>query len=286
MADFGQMLRSLRLANEWRQQDLVDRLQGQIARSTLANVETSRERPSPRLWALLRDFVPEWSGDLAPHYETARRRAEEEAQERRERAVSATIQEPERYELGGPFTVELLQFVYVFRHSRAPEEIIETRRVRAMKAGADGYGLKLTHTDSAVFNVDEEALWGGHISSNRHYRNERRTHYLRRFEFGRRLRRGQIHEFAVRSWIERDPEPGTEVMFSVTLPTERAAIHLNFRGPERPRAVWQYGPVVDEDLTPQRPDGEQRLDLTPDGTASAYFPKPETGLYYGAGWQW
>lgn len=185
MSEFGQQLRNLRLAKGWRQRDLVDQLGGTFARSTLANVESGREAPSSRLWVALQERLPAWTEHLAP-YAPAR------SAERRSLTSTTT---PAL--LGGPYLVESLRFVYIFRDSKSPEEIIEVRRVRATASAADGYGLKLSHTGRAGFRVDEEALWGGDLVDRDHYDSQNKTMYLRRMEFGRRLRRGQTHEFAV-----------------------------------------------------------------------------------------
>jgi len=289
MAAFGERLRSLRLARGWRQQDLVDALDGQVARSTIANVETGREPPTPRLWSLVSETLSDWVPELAAPYTEARQRFEAGRPDQEPiRAVgSVSGEDPVRHILGGPFIVELLQLVYVFRHSRSPEEIIETRRVRATRTGADGYGLKLLRSQHDAFRVDEETLWGGHIADARHLDVDGRTIYLRRLEFGRRLRKGQVHEFAVRSWIDKDPEPGTSVGVSFTIPAKQVAIHLNFLGPVTPHECWSYGPVADGMLAPtESGEGCEPLTSNPGGSYSGYFTSIEAGAEYGIAWTW
>jgi len=157
--------------------------------------------------------------------------------------------------------------------------------VRALRTGAHEYTLRFVATDTADFKVEEEALWGGFLSEQQYVNTERDVHYLRRFRFGRRLRRGETHDFALRSWVERDANPDTEVTFSVGMPTENASIHLNFTGPEKPAEVWCWGPVPDDELGPSRTIGRS-LRLSADGNISAHFNRVVQGAHYGISWDW
>lgn len=285
MTQFGSELKRLRMERGWRQRDLVDALDGEMARSTLANIEAGRERPTERLWELLGVHLPAWRSELETHYSSARSLALANGFPAR-RAAGGDV-ELDRYQVGGPFHIESVQYVYTFRHSHAPEEIIEVRRVRAQRSGAGEYALKFTATDTDEFQVDEEALWGGYLTSQQYVRTAHQVHYLRQFRFGRRLRRGQTHDFALRSWVERDPNPDSAVKFSVTLPTENASVHLNFTGPERPGRIWSWGPLsARESAVPVMPDEGRPLLMSPVGNVSAQFPRPVQGSHYGITWDW
>ncbi|MBO9521582.1 MAG: helix-turn-helix transcriptional regulator [Nocardioidaceae bacterium] len=290
MHQFGEILRQKRSARAWRQRDLVEALGGEFARSTIANVEAGREPPTERLWLAIGTWLPDWVDELAPAYAVSRsaprRRTRTGTANGATRSAAGTV-DLESHPVGGPFRIESLQFVYTFRHSHSPEEIIEIRRVRALQSGADAYGLRFTATSTDDFSVEEEALWGGSLSASLYRTVENRVHYVRRFEFGRSLRRGQTHDFAVRSWVERDPNPSTEVLFSVTLPTDLAVIHLNFAGPEKPRAVWSYGPLFTDDLTPKtQQSAGTTLPMSELGNVTLRVDKPNSGAHYGIGWSW
>jgi hypothetical protein len=286
MTDFGSILRRLRFAKNWRQQDLVEALDGRIARSTIANIEAGRQPPTPRLWALLEEHVPHWKGALEPSYMDARRCSPTSASHRHGVLADSSPAQPGRPTLAGPFVIESLQLVYVFRHSRSPEEILEIRRVRATRAGADGYGLKFIQTKHEGFRADEEPLWGGHLANVEHHDVSGKTLYVRRMNFDRTLRKGQVHEFAVRSWIERDPQPDTSVSVNFTIPCKSLAIHLNFHGPQAPTDCWGFGPIADEALTPTDPGRGAALPITPGGTVSRYLTGMEPGAEYGIAWRW
>jgi transcriptional regulator with XRE-family HTH domain len=278
MADFATLLRERRVASGWRQQDVVDRLGGGIARSTYANIEAGRERPTPRFWELLQAVLPDWAGLLEDAYVAAR---QPEAGRR-----TMPADDDRDTLLGGPFVIEQLRYIYVFRHSASPEEIVEVRRVRATRSGADSFGFKVGHTRSPRFRVEEEALWGGHLVERERHARDGGTVYLRRMVFDRKLRRGQVHDFGVRSWVEHDPDPDTAVAFSLTIPAKAVAIHLHFRGPKTPTDCWSYGPLADDGLVPDQFDDSAWLPLAEDGSVTAAWAKPLTGVDYGVRWRW
>lgn len=273
LSEFGRRMRALRLAAGWRQDDLVDRLGGLFARSTLANVESGREVPSARLWDTIEQRLPEWIDELQPHLV------------KRALPARSSVGGSARPLLGVPFVVELLRLIYVFRESRSPEEIIEVRRVRATTSPADGYGLKLSHTGHAGFRVDEEVLWGGDLVDAARHDASGKTVYLRRLAFGRKLRRGQSHEFALRSWVNRDPEPSTEIQVEMTIPCEVIAIDVHFLGRDVP-ASWRFGPIADETLVPDDHDDQSWALSCDSRRASAVFEASQPGAIHGLQWQW
>ncbi len=285
MTSFGVTLRRLRTERQWRQQDLIDALDGRLGRSTLANIETGRERPTARLWTLLEEAVPEWVSDLEEPYRAERAtRVSRQTEPNQVARVGPTVSPTPL--LAGPFVIESLQLIYNFHHSHSPEEVIEIRRVRATAGGASGFGLKFEKTNQEGFRVEEEALWGGEVARAEHIDANGQTFYLRRFDFLRTLRRGQVHEFAVRSWIERDPEPSTNISVQFSVPCRELSIHLNFRGPQTPQACWAYGPMADEALAPIRPQDGEPINMSPGGTASKHFSPVDPANEYGIAWRW
>ncbi|WP_121256250.1 helix-turn-helix domain-containing protein [Nocardioides ferulae] len=279
--EYAAQLRALRTAAGLRQVDVCERLGGSIARSTLANLETGRESPSTRVRGLIADAFPEWRAALDAAY----------ASDRASTAPApggALDVEPAAGSqlLGGPFVVESLILSYLFHDSRSPSEIIEARRVRARRNGADSYGLKMMHTESAAFSATSEPLWGGHLETTEHVHGAGRTVFVRRFVFDRRLRRGQSHDFALRTRIDTDPEPGTAVAFDLTIPAEQVTVQLGFRGSERPRGWSAFGPLVDNAQVPEHPGDAPRSSLPASGQVSAYFRNPELGTVYGIAWEW
>jgi hypothetical protein len=186
--------------------------------------------------------------------------------------------------------VESLRYIYVFRHSRSPEEIIEARRVRAVRSGASGYGLRLQHTRSRSFDLDQEALWGGHLADYDVADSDGTVVHLRRFEFDRRLRRGESHDFGIRSWVTKDPEPSAAVEFTLTIPAKTVDVDLVFGGPAVPVQAWCYqdadGHDVGEDRPPRRDDDPAWLTVTHDGHVSARWRYPQLKVDYGVAWTW
>lgn len=264
---FGSALKQRRVAAGMRQTDLVDALDRVIARSTLANVEVGRGKPSPRLWEAIERCLPEWVDDLEPLYVAGRSRPLPETP----------------FELAGPFDILQATYAYTFRDHRAPEEIVQHRRVRATSEGANGYGLQLSN-DSGTFDLDAEALWGGWISEHHRHLDEGDSEHLLRFHFDHALRRGQVHDFATRSWVSHD-DPADKVLLMFTRPTGEATLALNFSGP-RPRRVWSFGPVDDFDTCPDEPVGDDLVTLPPSGSASLHVRRPQPGKVYGMAWSW
>ncbi|WP_224279858.1 helix-turn-helix transcriptional regulator [Nocardioides lacusdianchii] len=267
---FGQTLKALRVGEDMRQHDLAARLG--LARSTLANVETGRWAPSERLWAALSRAFPSWVDQLKPVYEAARA------------SVRAQVADRAPF-LGGPFDLLSVSYAYLFEESKSPHEIIEVRRVRAKTAGANAYGLRLAHTNAPGFRIDQQALWGGAITRSAHTSDNDGTVQWTKVDFGKSLRAGQRHEFAIRTWVERDPEPQTEVCFEMTISVRQASIHLAFNGTVQPSQVWRYGPLPDDNLIPTSPAGQRLLKLL-HGTTSFTVSAPEVGQTYGVAWNW
>lgn len=255
-----------------RQQDLAEALG--IGRSTLANIEAGRERPSTRVWQRLRDRLPEWVPLLEPAYLAPTPPVGTTAAKQASQPL-----------LGGHYVIERLTVAYEFQESTAPNEIIEYRRVRATKAGATGYGLLLRHMGAPGFQIEQEALWGGRLTEGEVKDGDGRTLISRRFEFDRTLRRGQRHEFAIRAWVERDPEPCDAVSLMFTLPVDSAEVRVNFRG-RRPECLWTFGPLVDDEFIPDDPADITKIALDEDGGAAVVFNQLESGPVYGLRWRW
>jgi transcriptional regulator with XRE-family HTH domain len=274
MAEFGQQLRQLRLESGYRQSDLVDKLDKVIARSTLASVESGREHPSARLWAALERELPVWAETLRPAYTAA-------VDARNENIGGSPFTT-----LAGPFALVEARYVYVFREHPAPEEIIEVRRVRALRDGADAYVLRLD-SDGATSDFDAEVMWGGQLTNSVSMHHDGNTTVLHRLEFDRKLRKGDIYSFALRSWVAGEDDPPKCIGLSYTIPISEASLHLNFFGPV-PSTIWRFGPVVDSALG-EDPKSEwaRRGRLEPRrGAVSAYFENPRLNTEYGVAWVW
>jgi transcriptional regulator with XRE-family HTH domain len=287
MAAFGEMLSELRRSHGLRQSDLVARLTGQFARSTIANVESGREAPSPRLWEALCEAFPDDVDALEDTYLEARRqvgaRKGDPLSNGHLAARSGEVVRP----LGGVFTVERRVIAYVFRESRAPEEILEFFQVQARQDAVSSYVTKMWATHNEGFRIDPEMLWGGRLVDNEHVDRDGHTFVLREVQFGRPLQHGERHSFAIRSWVEHDADPDTGIDVTPTTPTVRIAIHLAFLG-SLPTSVWAYGPVADASLYPRsadEPGARPPLD-NGDGRYSVVFERPELGESYGIDWSW
>ena len=281
--DFGAALRDARRAAGLTQEDLVERVGRRFARSTLANIETGRERPSERIFTVIVESFPGWEPLLRAPFE--RSRWQPTSTGSAAAPARGAIGRRARHALGGPYVLEHLQIVYVFRHSRAPEEIIETRRVRAVASGGDGFGLRF-RARSEGFEIEDEVLWGGRLTSSARYDEDGHTTYLQRVDFGKTLRRGQTHEFAVRHWVAHDPDPDTEALFALTLPADEVSMHVKFHGPERPSRVLRVGPLADHCLVRDRGALDAAAAVDPRLDVSEYFRKPEVGALYGVIWDW
>ncbi|GEM_PF-3482000 len=265
---FGEVLKQLRREDGMRQLDLVDALNGVIARSTLANVEVGRENPSIRLWEAICSNLPHWVSRLEPLY--------------RAKGVAVT---PTPFEVSGPFELLEATYVYTFREHRAPEEIVQLRRVRALTDGADGYGLKLMN-NSVGFDLDSEALFGGWIEQHERILGPNEHLHLTRFHFDRQLSRGEVHQFATRSWVA-DDDPGQVVTVRFTRPTMMTQLRLNFLSPNRvPQQVYRFGPLPDPNAEPESAEGQDPLPAVAPGIYSLRIDSPVLGHLYGVGWEW
>jgi DNA-binding XRE family transcriptional regulator len=265
----------LRLKSDLTQAALAAELR--IARSTLANIEAGRERPSDRLWEALCGAHSDWTDHLREAFESSRQTVPV--------TTTADLTHDGEPFLGGPFILERVAYVYLFEESRSPNEIIEIRRVRALRDGASTFGLSLRNTESDDFRLDQQVLWGGSLTTTDGATADGGTAHWRRVDFGRALRTGQSHEFALRTWIEVDPEPQTEVCFGVTVPAREVSIHLGFHGSPQPSDAWRYGPLSDESAIPKSPSGGRRVKIT-GSSVSATFRNPVLGPIYGIAWRW
>ena len=118
---------------------------------------------------------------------------------------------------------------------------------------------------------------------------------LVRFDFDRPLRRNQVHDFALRSWVTADPEPATAVSTTFTIPAREASIHLHFHGPEKPSSFWEYrvdpaDPTepggIDEFTPPSNPDDAAWRYVDAKGSISLVLREPTIGVEYGLSWAW
>jgi transcriptional regulator with XRE-family HTH domain len=281
---FGELLRQLRQRHGLRQTDLVARLPGRFSRSTVANVESGREAPSPRLWDAVQQTFPDDVPTLEQSYVAARRRVATG----HEGAVSRRSDRWEsEYPLGGPLVIERRDVAAVFRESRAPEEMLQVIDIRARQDGVSSFVMKMWATQQEGFRTTPEVLWGGEVVDAEHVDRDGRTFLMREISFGRALQRGERHTFAVRSWVERMPTPETGIVVSPTHPTGVVAVHLAFLGGQ-PAAVWAYGPVADDSLSPTSASdpGAIPTEFHGSGRHSVVFERPEPGESYGVEWSW
>jgi hypothetical protein len=239
------------------------------------------------LWALLTEHFSHETEQLRPMYEQARAEAQQAASNRkrdpRERLPSQRALTP--HLLGGPFVIERYDIVYVFRESRSPEEIIELRQVRALQK-ASGYGLKFTATEDPDFEQEPEALWGGCLTHEERYVDPDQTVYLRRLDFGRQLRRGEVHRFGLRYWVERTSQLSTHINIVMTRQTEVVGLHVNFWGSTKPATCWRYGPLPEESMAPGTPTSENSVAPNLNHCVSTDFNEPELGTHFGIAWRW
>lgn len=285
MGTFGSDLRHLRSSDGLRQQDLADRLG--VARSTVGGIESGHDVPTPRFWKRLGEEFPGWQDALLPSYQGARttKRSQAERRGRSGAPVGVGADSP-AFVSAGPYKIVSVRYVYVFRASRVPEEIIEVRRVRAIKGGGDGYGVTLRQKDAREFEIESEVLWGGHLAEVSRHLEGGNTLILARVEFGKTLRFRQEHEFAIRHWVARDVDAGTTVDFNVTLPTEHAIVQLNFLGPARPESAWTFGPVASDALAPSEPSDPNATRVRVDTAIEYSVLQPSPGSVYGVTWVW
>jgi DNA-binding XRE family transcriptional regulator len=281
MTDFGEALRDLRQRHGLTQQELSDAIGNELSRESIANIEAGRQAPSVRLWRSLQDRFPEDSCALHSAYESARHRPVEMRAVARRHPPQA---DAPSLLLGGHLVMERLEIIYNFRESRAPEEVIELRQVRASRTGVHDFGLAYAHTGSEHYEQAPEVLFGGKLISEERQVANGETLYFRRLDFGQPLHRGERHTFAMRYWAERDPEPADSIMVKMTMPTELVVLHANFWGSHRPTRIWRFGAFGDEALAPGLPTPANELPNRKAVTAA--FERPEVGLTFGIAWRW
>jgi transcriptional regulator with XRE-family HTH domain len=286
VSEFGEALRELRKRHGFvRQQDLAQSLGGEVARSTIANLEAGRQRPTPRVWALLAAALPaEAVTVLKPLYEQARA----------EQAASAAERRPAKRARGGPvvepppdYVFERYDVMYVLRESRSPEEIIEIRHVRALTKGAHDFGLSFSR-DSAGFEVETEVLFGGEIVGLDVQELPGKTMIMQLLDFKLALRKGERHSFGVRYWVQRDPgEQGQgHVVVQSDYQMEAVGVHVNFWGVEKPKLCWAYQGLPDPAMAPGQPEVDQLLQANRHSMVRTNLRKPATGTCFGVAWQW
>jgi transcriptional regulator with XRE-family HTH domain len=286
MTTFGEQLRLLRQRRGLRQTDVVTRLGDVFARSTIANVECGREAPSERLWEALSQAFPDEVPQMEDAYLAARRRVASGRGSATRSGARAEGWDGE-FPLGGPLVIERRDFAVVFRESRNPEEILDIIDVRARQDGVSTFVTKMWATQQEGFRASAEVVWGGEIVEAEHVDRDGRTFVMSEVQFGRPLRRGERHSFAVRSWVERATVPDTGIDVAPALPTAIIAVHVAFIGPQ-PASVWAYGPVADDSLSPKSADEPGACPTLRHGGGrhSAVFERPEPGDSYGIDWSW
>jgi len=287
MSEFGEALRELRARRGYRrQEDLAAALGGEVARSTIANLETGRQRITPRVWNAFARHMPDEAAWLAPIY--ARTRAEQEAaaaQRRPARRTTPTEQaEPEPTP---DYVLERYDVIYVLRESRSPEEIIELRRVRSRTSGAHDFGLSFSR-DTTEFEVETEVLFGGEIVGFDLQTPRGKTLIMQLLDFGRALRKGERHSFGVRYLVDRNRnfDDTEHVVLSTDYVMEEVGVHFNFWGSEQPTLCWAYEGYPDAAMAPGEPDDGVALRLNQHNMASAEFRRPVTGTHFGVAWRW
>ena len=280
MNSFGGELRAFRLRAGLTQAGLAAAIGGQVSRSSIANIEAGRQSPSIPFWQAFESAFPDDSQTIRQAYLDARLQP---ATSRGRTSASKVGAEAVSSVLGGPFCVERLDIVYVFRESHSPEEIVEFRQVRALRNGAHDFRLKYEHQGSTKFESVPEVLFGGQLVDETRQSAAGETIYLRRIDFQRTLRRGAHHDFCLRYWVEHNPELGDAVAVAMTNRAETVKVHLKFLGTSRPAAVWRFDAVADARLGYGEPTKTSSL---PWDQASASFHRPELGTSFGIAWRW
>lgn len=287
MSEFGEALRKLRERHGLTQQALADALReggrDRIARSTIANLETGRQQPSPRLWQLLIEYFPDDVEILRPIYEQARD----------EQEAAAAAREPQRrskqqkVELPADYLIERYDIVYVFRDSRSPEEIIELWRVRARSSGAHDYGVNFGWA-SEGFDVETEVLFGGEIAGCSVEELPGKTLLLNLIDFGRTLRKGERHSFGVRYLVQRDPgdHDGGFVPVFTDYDMDEVGVHVNFWGMTKPSVCWAFEGLPDQAMAPGKPEDGVIVGANKHSMVGVEFRGPVTGTWFGVGWRW
>lgn len=251
----GQLLRELRTQDGLSQRQ-VGELLG-VSRASIANVEAGRQGLSTEAAERLASSLPTWAQAL-----------------RMGRLSNAPIAASES------LVIDSLTITYVFQEAISPSEIIQVRRVRAIRAGVSQYVLGLKRTDEQSLSVETHVLWGGFMGET-----QTETSELTTVSFGKPLKRGETHEFALRSWVHRDADPDTGIWLEVTRPTRQASLHLLFEGRRSITSAWTYE-LPSGDPLPPRPEACQQVALGPDGQASLYVSAPAPGRQYVLAWSW
>lgn len=257
----GELLRVLRAEEGMSQADVAARVG--VGRSTLANIEAGRESMSGRIRRLLVAQFPNWGTSLDSgmyRMSTCGRNA-------------------------GLIVLELT-IAYVFLDSLSPSEIVQVRRVRARHSGVQGYALGLQRSDGEVFETDSQALWGGHLRDR--LTDDPKT-YMRVFQFPNPLRAGQPHEFAMRTWVDRDAKPCREIRLALTMATRKAHIHLASHGPHGIARAWSFGPMVGdpgrEDIAADSEHAHPTR-VVSRSLVTATFLDLSPDQHCGLGWEW
>jgi len=115
------------------------------------------------------------------------------------------------------------------------------------------YVLGLKRTDEQSFEAETNVLWGGYLEDGPTTDGQELT----TVNFGRSLHRGEVHDFALRSWVQRDADPDTEIWLEVSRPTKRASLHLSFDGRRGVLRAWAYELENEHAAVPPAPGPRQ-----------------------------
>ena len=275
MGEFAPALRRLRHSAGLTQEGLIEALDGEFARSTLANIEAGREVPSVRFFRAVSGRFPEWRSTLSEPFGHAREQVGRHATPGRD--PQRTALGP----LGGRAVVEHLRATYVVDEGPGPVEVVESRRIRATSSGVTGFVVRLLHGPG--FDAEHDVPAGGELRATDVVTDPAGTTVLCHIAFDSPLLRGETHELTVRSRVRQSADTSALLVPDTT--TTAAEVRLRFRG-RLPRSIDAFGPVADRALL-EAPQGLVRY--RPVGVAddvTARFPGAAIGLVHGARWAW
>ncbi|GAB3860469.1 hypothetical protein GCM10028801_23350 [Nocardioides maradonensis] len=275
MGEFAPALRQLRHSAGLTQEGLIKALDGEFARSTLANIEAGREVPSVRFFRAVSGRFPEWGSALSEPFGHAR--------ERLARHVTAG-RDPQRTTLGplgGRAVVEQLRTTYVVDGGPGSAEVVESRRIRATSSGVTGYVARFI--TGPGFEAEHEVTAGGELRATDLVADPAGTTVLCHIAFASPLQRGETHEFTTRSRVHGGTT--TTALLVPESTTTEAEIRLRFRG-ALPTGVESFGPVADRALL-DAPEAMVRYrPVEVDHDVTVRFPGAAIALVHGVRWTW
>ncbi|GAB4006368.1 helix-turn-helix transcriptional regulator [Nocardioides ultimimeridianus] len=277
MGEFAPVLRDLRHSAGLTQEGLIEALDGEFARSTLANIEAGREVPSVRFFRAVSGRFPEWRSSLSEPFGHAREQVGRRS--RTGRDPQRTVLGP----LGGRAVVEHLCSTYVFDDGPGPVEVVETRRIRAASSGVTGYVARFI--TGPGFEAEHDVT-GGELRAIDRVADRVGTTVLCHIAFESPLLRGETHELTTRSVVRGGHhDAATTALLVPDTTTGDAEVRLRFGG-RLPDAVDAFGPVADRSLldAPQELVRFRPLDVA--DVVTTRFADPAVGLVYGVRWTW